>query len=187
MIRPIDSAASSVCRVERARSRLGRLHRGLRRHRIAQLPDQDHVRIGTQRSAQGLLERGRVQPDFTLVDDALRVSVEELDRVFDRDDVTVPCSVDVPDDRGERGRLARSGRPRAEDQAPMLLGEQRDALGKAEVAKDRDVAWDQAEGEEIAPRCRKPLTRNQAGRPACTPGRARRTPGTRRLWPGRAQ
>ena len=29
----------------------------------------------------------------------------------------------------------------------MLLGEQRDALRKAEVAEDRDVARDQAEGE----------------------------------------
>ena len=64
---------------------------------VAQFADQDHVGV----LAEGILERvGEalgVGPDFALVDDAGLVPVDELDRVFHRDDVTLPLLVDLVD------------------------------------------------------------------------------------------
>ena len=71
-------------------ARLGRLERGLGRFRVAELADQDHVRVLPQRAPKRLAERLRVQSDLALVHDAAQVLVEELDRVLDRDDVLAP-------------------------------------------------------------------------------------------------
>ena len=76
--------------------------------------------------------------------------------------------VDVADDRRERGRLARAGRARAEDEAAAARSASSgDALGQPE----RRRSWARSLGitrnaNEIAPRWRNPLTRRarQAGR-----------------------
>ena len=125
----LDHAADRLGRVDRVHrrehevARLGRLERGLRRLGVAELADQDHVRVLAQRAAERLLERLGVEPDLALVDDAGVVVVEDLDRVLDRDDVLLPRAVDVVDHRGERRRLARAGRAGDEDQAAVLLAE----------------------------------------------------------------
>jgi hypothetical protein len=59
----------------------------------------------------------RVQTDLPLLDDRAIVVVHDLDRVFDRDDVSPPGPVDVTDHRRDRRRLARAGRPGHEDEA----------------------------------------------------------------------
>ena len=108
-------------------ARLGRLQRGLRRLGVAQLADQDRVRILAKRAAKRLAEALGVEADLALVDDRALIGVQDLDRVLDRDDVRPPRAVDVVDHRGERRRLARAGRAGDEDEAAVLLGELLDA------------------------------------------------------------
>ena len=163
----LDHPADRLGRVERVQrredevARLGRLQRRLRRLGVAELADQDHVRVLPQRAPQRLAERLGVEPDLALVDDAAAVVVEELDRILDRDDVLPPRAVDVVDDRRERGRLARAGRAGDEHEAALLLGEHGDARRQAELVEVRDRAGIARNANEIAPRWRKPLTRKR--------------------------
>ncbi len=139
-----------VGRVERRKdevSGLGRLDRRLRRLGVAHLADQDHVRVLAQRAPERLAERGGVESDLALVDDALTVVMQELDRILDRDDVAAARGVDVADHRRERRRLARPGSAGAEDEAARLLGEQLDSLREVEVGEVRHATGDHAEGE----------------------------------------
>jgi hypothetical protein len=136
-----------VQRREDEMARLGRLHGGLRRLGVAHLADQDDVGILAQCAAQRLAERGGVEPDLTLVDDALVVVVQELDRILDRDDVAVARPVDVADHRGERRRLARASRAGAENEAALLAGQRLDSVGQPELGERRNAAGDDAERE----------------------------------------
>ena len=167
----LDDSADRLGRVDRVQrgedevARLGRLHCRLRRLGVAHLADQDHVGVLAQRPAERLVERGRVEPDLALVDDARPVVVEELDRVLDRDDVTPPRGVDVPDDRGERRRLAGAGRAGAEDETARLVGQQlRRPPGNPSSANVGTPVGITRKANEIAPRWRNPLTRRR-GRP----------------------
>jgi hypothetical protein len=110
---------------------LGGLERRLGRLGIAQLADQDHVRVLAQHAADRGEERLGVEPDLALVDDAAVIGVQDLDRVLDRDDVLAARSVDVVDHRGERGRLARAGGAGHEHEPAMLFGQPLDALRQA--------------------------------------------------------
>ena len=67
--------------------RLGRLKRGLGGLAVTKLADQDHVRILAQGTPQSLVKGVGVDTDFTLIDDARRIGVQNLDRILDRDDV----------------------------------------------------------------------------------------------------
>src|SRR5215210_21691 len=125
----------------------GRLERGLGRLGISELADQDHVRVLAERTAQRLAEGLRVQADLALVHDAPGVPVQELDRVFDRDDVLAAVLVDVVEHRGERRGLARAGGARDEDEASVLFREPADAGGHLQLVEARYVSRDDAEGE----------------------------------------
>jgi hypothetical protein len=63
---------------------LGGSQRGRDRLQVSHLPDQDHVRVLAQRALEGRREVDRVGADLALVEDALLVLMEELDRVLDR-------------------------------------------------------------------------------------------------------
>ena len=58
--------------------------------------------ILAQHAAQRLAERRRVGADLALVDVAVDVAMQELDRILDRDHVRLAVLVDVLDHRGER-------------------------------------------------------------------------------------
>ncbi len=126
---------------------LGGLQRGLGGLAVAQLADQDHVRVLTERAAERLVERLGVEPDLALVDDAALVAVQDLDRILDRDDVLPARLVDVADDRRERRRLAGAGGAGDEDEPAVLLGEALDAAGQVEAREVGHLARDDAEGE----------------------------------------
>ena len=85
---------------------LGRGQRDFDRLAIAHFADQDHLRRLAQRGPERQRERRRVGVQLALVDRALLVVVQELDRVFDGEDVIGAAGVDQVDDRGERRRLA---------------------------------------------------------------------------------
>ena len=133
-------------------ARLGCLQRGLGGLAVAQLADQDHVRVLAERAAERLVERLGVEPDLALVDDAALVAVEDLDRVLDRDDVLPARLVDVADDRGERRRLAGAGRAGDEHEPAVLFGEALDAGRQVEA---REVRAPRAESRGRRTRCRR--------------------------------
>ena len=82
------------------------------------------ITSGSWRSAPRSVGEGRrVGADLALVDDAVLVLVEELDRVFDRDDVIRPGPVDLVDQRREGRRLARARGAGDETRPPGLLAE----------------------------------------------------------------
>ena len=66
---------------------LRRLEGGLGGLCVAQLTDQDRVRILAQRAAECLAEALGIETDLTLVDDRPVIRVEDLDRILDRDDM----------------------------------------------------------------------------------------------------
>ena len=78
---------------------------------VAHFTDQDDVRVFAQRRAQRFGKAQRVAMDLTLVDQALLRGVHELDRIFNRQDVIRAVLVAMVEHAGERGRLARTGRP----------------------------------------------------------------------------
>src|SRR5262245_47789215 len=84
----------------------------------------------------------RVGVELALVDQALLMSVEELDRVLDGDDVELLLDVDPVEHRGERRRLARAGRPRHEDQAPGFLAERLDDRRQTQLPEAQDLVRD---------------------------------------------
>ena len=84
-----------VDRVERREdevARLGGLQGRLRGLGVAELADQDHVRVLAEHPAERLREALGVEADLALVDDRAPVLVEDLDRVLDRDDVLAAAS-----------------------------------------------------------------------------------------------
>ena len=81
-------------------------------------------------------------PDLALVDDRPVVGVEELDRVLDGHDVQRLGPVDDVDQRRQRGRLARTGRPGDEHQPTAQLGQVGTDVGQAERVERRDLVGD---------------------------------------------
>ena len=149
----LDQPAERLGRVDRVHRRehemagLGGLERRLGGLAVAQLADQDHVGVLAQHAPEGLVERLGVDPNLALVDDALLVVVEELDRILDRDDVLPARAVDVADHRGERGRLADARGAGDEDQPAMLVGQRLDAGRQAQALEVGHRVRDDAEGE----------------------------------------
>ena len=78
--------------------------------------------------------------------------VEELDRVFDGDDVDRPRLIHVADHGGKRGGLAVARRADDEDQSPLLFGEHLDGGGRAELIEGGDLQRDRPhhDGERAA-------------------------------------
>jgi hypothetical protein len=98
---------------------LGGLERDVHRLVVAQLTDEDDVGVLAERRAQGSGEVDGVEPHLALGDRGALAAVEELDGVLHGEDVHRLGLVDVVDDRGQGGRLARAGRAGDEDQAPV--------------------------------------------------------------------
>jgi hypothetical protein len=73
------------------------------------------------------------------------VAVHELDGILDREDVVGARAVDLVDDRGERRRLTRAGRPGDEDETAGLLRQLVEAVREAELLERLDLLGDLAE------------------------------------------
>ena len=101
---------------------------------------------GSSRSAarSACLNELRVHADLPLRHQALLVRVHELDRVLDRDDVVGARPVDEVDQRGERGALARAGRPRHQDQALGEVAEVLHLAAQAQLVRGVDRRGDEA-------------------------------------------
>src|SRR4051794_28903873 len=125
---------------------LGRGQRRRNRFEVAHLADEDHVRVLTQGGTERLREAHGIRADLALIDDAALVTVQELDRVLDREDVLGTVPVDLVDQRRERGRLTGAGRPGHEDEAARLVGEQMEGRRHAELLERLQLGGNQAKG-----------------------------------------
>ena len=152
MMRSIVCGALCVCRVAKTRWPVSAAVSAVEivsRSRISPT----RITSGSWRSAafRASAKDCGVGADLALVDDALLVAVEELDRVLDGHDVLFARLVDRVDHGRQRGGLARAGRARDEHEAARLLGEVVDGGRQAEVVDGDDVGRDQAEGGADAP------------------------------------
>ena len=100
----------------------GRFQDNLDGFAVAHLPHQNHLGRLPQRRAQGMSEAGRVTVQFTLMDGGALVVVQELDGIFDGDDVVVLLAIDAVKKHGQSGGLAGSGRSGDEHDAIAQLG-----------------------------------------------------------------
>ena len=116
---------------------LGRRQRDPHRFGIAHLADDDDVGRLANRGAQRRRKIRRVDADLDLLDQTAVVLVLVLDRILDRHDVPGVAPVDLLDDRRERRRLARSGRPADEHQPARQLREQLDRRRQPERRQSR--------------------------------------------------
>ena len=142
----IDGLRGSV-RVERTHdenTHLGRGHGNADGFVVAQLTDEHDVRI----LAQARLQRGReslgVHADLALADQALLAPVHELDRVFDREDVTLHARIDVVDHRRERRRFPRAGLAGDEDESVVRAAERVDGRRQVELFQRQRFRRDRA-------------------------------------------
>ena len=139
--------------MERAEDEVAGLRRGQRERdglEIAELADEDDIRILTERAAQRGRERFALRADLALIDERLLRLVDELDGVLERQDVTGLGLVDEIDHRRERGRLAAAGRSRHEDEALLGLRQGAEHRREPEVLEARDLLRDLAEDGALA-------------------------------------
>ena len=150
---PLDrlGCVDGVERGEHEVTGLGGRQRDLDGLAVAHLADEDHLRRLAQGSAQGQRERRRVAVQLALVHRRLLVNVEELDGIFDGEDVFGARLVDEIDQRRERRRLARAGRP-GDQHDPVLEG--RDLLersGQIQLGQRGNLRGDHAHHDGVCP------------------------------------
>ncbi len=110
---------------------------------VAQLADQDDVRVFAERGAQRFGEALRVAVHFALVHQTALVLVDVLDRILDGQDVLVALVVDLVEHRGQRRRLAAAGRPGDQHEPARPLGQRREHLRQAEILEALDLLGNQ--------------------------------------------
>ena len=84
---------------------------------VAHFADEDDIGVFAQGGAQRGLKAFGVDVDFALVDEAAFVGVNELDGVFDGDDVGGAVAVDVVDHGGEGGGFTGASGASDDDEA----------------------------------------------------------------------
>ena len=125
-------------RVQRRKRQVARFsdpQRHLDRFEVTHFADEHDVRVLAKCGAQRRAERMSVSSDFTLVDHAVLMVMQKLDRVLDRQDMFVTVDIDLVDHRRERGRFTGTGRAGDEDQAARLFAKIRDDLRQTEIAR----------------------------------------------------
>ena len=115
---------------------------------------------GSSRSAarSALVKLLGVAVHLALVDEAVLVLMDVLDRILDGQDVLVALGIDLVEHRGERRRLAAAGRTGDQHQAARPVREVGEHRGQAELAEGADLLGDEpvdradraALGEDVA-------------------------------------
>ncbi|MCY1440985.1 hypothetical protein D9M71_572810 [compost metagenome] len=118
--------------------------------KVAQLADHDHVRVLAQRTAQPLSKAATMAPHLTLVDQAALAGMDDLDRVFQGDDVQRLLAVQLVEQRRQRAGLATAGRPAHEDQAIPALRNSLKHIRKVQLTHRRNAPRNQPKGNRRA-------------------------------------
>ena len=122
--------------MKRSKHEVARFRRGdrqLNRFEIAHFPDHDDVGIFTKRSPQRPRERIGVKVHFALIHVAASRGDDELDRVFQRDDVVLAISVDLVNEGRQRRRFPARNRSCDEDEAVGVLEQWLDRFRQTEI------------------------------------------------------
>ena len=91
-------------------TRFGRLQPGFERGVVADLTDDDHVRVFPHRGTDCFIEAVNVRADLALFDRRLLRRVDKFDRVLRGQDMAGAVLVDLIHQAVDRGRLTASGR-----------------------------------------------------------------------------
>src|SRR5215211_1231444 len=118
---------------------------------IAHLTNEYHVGVLPEHVLESLGEALGVLVDLALIDDALLVLVQELDRVLYAHNVLVSGAVDLVDHGGEGGRFTTPRRACNQDEPARLLGEVLHSLRQPEIADALYLAGDGAESRAQSP------------------------------------
>jgi len=144
---PVDRLGGGV-RMERGENeqpRFGGGHRHADRLEVAHLADEQAVGIFPDRRLDSFGEAGDVGTDLALRKNGTRVDVDELDGVFDRDDVVRETLIDPIQNRRQSRGFAAAGRPGDQHEAARRFGERSDRGRQPQVLHRRDLRGDQAE------------------------------------------
>src|SRR5713226_5287345 len=146
-----DNTLNRFRRVESMQSRKNQVagFRGEQRRgngfQVAHFADQNHIRVLTQGGAQrGGKVRG-VHFDFALIDEALFVAVQELDGVFNGDQVIGAVGIDAVDHRRQRGGFTGTGGARYQHQAALFLANLVDDGGEIQFVGGANFCWNDAQ------------------------------------------
>src|SRR5581483_4049743 len=90
---------------------------------VAQLADEDYVRVFAQRAAQGSGKGFGVDAHFPVVDKAVFTFMDKLDGVLDSDDMIPAVLIGIINHGSQGGGFAGSGRAGHDDQALVEHGE----------------------------------------------------------------
>ena len=121
MMRSMVFGALEVCSVPKTKwPGLRGSQRELNRFEIAHFAHEDDVGILAERGLQRIGEGQRMDAQLALVDETFLCFMDELDRIFDGDDVAFEGVVEIIHHRGERRGFAGAGRAGHKDQALFL-------------------------------------------------------------------
>ena len=136
--------------VQRRQHQMASLRRGERQPNggnIAQLAQQDHIRIFAQRSAQRRIEAVTVAADLPLLDQRTSATVQEFDRILQRQNVPRLVPVDLVDHRRQRGGLAAAGGAGDQKKPVVAPQQRRDDGRRRQLGKRRRLPGDAAQCE----------------------------------------
>src|SRR5690606_26953175 len=108
----------------------------------AHLADHDHIGRLTQGVLQGHFKTVGIESHFALGDDTALVLVNELDRVFDGDDVAFTVAVAVANHGRQRGGLTGAGGTDEDHQATLSHGDILDDIRQPQLFHFGNVGFD---------------------------------------------
>ena len=160
---PVDGLyrAGGVQRAQHQVAGLGGGHGHLDGLRVAQLADQDHIRVLAQGGPDAVGKGVQVGAELPLDDLGLLAAVHELDRVFEADDVAVLRAVQVIDHRRQGGGLAGAGRAGYQDHALVVVAQLLHDGRQLEAVQCRDAAGMKRNVAPTPVSLRKTLTRKR--------------------------
>ena len=124
-----DDTVNGLGRIDRVKRRedkvtgFGGFEGDLSGLKISHLTNQDDLRSLTKCGAKGRCKILGIGTDLALIDGALFVHVEKLDRILDRDYVICLYLVNTVDYRRKRRTLSRTSRPGQQNNAVPDLGD----------------------------------------------------------------
>src|SRR5262249_48511591 len=119
--------------------------RGLDSFQVAHLTDEHDVGVFTKRGTQRVGEGMGIRVYFALVDEALLVIVQKLDRVLDGDHVLFAFAVDLVQHGGERGGLTGTSRAGHQNQPTRFVAQTANYRWKAQSIESLDFPGDGTE------------------------------------------
>ena len=141
---PVDGIGCSdgVQRGEKEMTGLGGCHGNADGFIVTHFAQQDNIRA----LAQGGLQSGdiivRINLDLSLTDNALVVTVQVFQRVFQGNNMRIPCVVDAVNQAGKGGGLAAAGGAGDKDHALGVIGKLHNSFRNAKFLWIRQLECD---------------------------------------------